>query len=364
MRAGYTVAAIDGFADVQTHTLCSQLTTVPFDAQGFKAEGLLAAVKTFDLTAFVGMVYGSGFEAQPELLQELQKLLPILGNDAAVVAQVKNPDSFFAALKQYDILHPDWYATKPKKLNDLLIKAVGGSGGAHIRLAEKVVDVLKHPCYFQQQLAGEAVSVLFIANQYHIESQQYIEAVGFNLQWTSPTQGSPFRFGGAASNADLLESIQSQLLYAAELLTQHFGLQGLNSLDALFCNNDDGEQIFVLELNPRLSATIDLYADTYPDLFERHIRSCQKRALTSLTSVAATSNAMAIVYAEQDLRINADFVWPAWVKDQPQSVMHGVRILGGEPICSVHGVAMNAWAAKQLVEERSIALLELLKQQN
>jgi len=356
VRAGYEVAAIDGFADAQTYALCAQLAVVPFNERGFDTHALLKAMQAFDLKRFVGLLYGSGFEAQPEVLHQLALRIPVLGNQAALVAQLKNPHIFFAALDQLEITHPDWYATAPETLSNLLIKAVGGSGGGHIQYAESVADKRAHPHYFQQKIEGDAVSVLFVADG------QRVDIVGFNLQWVSATPAAPYQFGGIASDADLSASVKSELRRAAEKLTQHFGLLGLNSLDAVISRHD--EQLFVLELNPRLSASVELYSDVRSDLLECHIQSCSNVLAKTSPAMTQISNALAVVYLEEERFINADFVWPEWVKDSPQMHGHGIKINAGEPICTVHAAAINAWAAKQLVQERSAAVLELLKQQN
>ncbi|OYY03812.1 MAG: hypothetical protein B7Y72_06305, partial [Mehylophilales bacterium 35-46-6] len=75
--AGYAVSAIDAYADALTLALCEQVSIVAYDNHGFKADGLLAALDEFDLNAFVGVVYGSGFEAQPELLNSIAERLPL-----------------------------------------------------------------------------------------------------------------------------------------------------------------------------------------------------------------------------------------------------------------------------------------------
>ena len=361
MRAGYDVAAIDGFADAQTSALCTRLVAVPFNARGFDADALLEAMQAFDLKRFEGLLYGSGFEAQPELLHQLAQRMPVLGNQAALVAQLKSPQIFFAAIDQLEIAHPDWHARLPATLNNVLVKAVGGSGGGHILYADHSADKPDYPHYFQQKIDGDAISVLFVADG------QQVDIVGFNLQWTnlqslSATAAAPFRFGGIASNVDLSASVKSQLRVAVEKLTQHFGLLGLNSLDAVISRHD--EQVFVLELNPRLSASMEVYLDARPDLLECHVQSCCNVLLKASSVTTQKSNALAVVYAEEEIVIPGDFVWPEWVKDYPQMRGHGVRIKANGPICSVHATTTNAWAAQQLVQQRSAAVLELLKQQN
>lgn len=362
IRAGYEVAAIDGFADVQTRALCRDWLTVPFDDTGFEASALIKALQQFDVTKLDGVVYGSGFESQPELLSQIHMWIPIIGNDATTVVRVKTPEVFFAALKQLGVLHPDWYRARSDEFQNLLVKNSGGSGGAHIQYAQAALHGLDAAYYFQQKIQGESVSVLFVANG------ETIDVIGFNLQWVSAAEHAPFRFGGLAGNADLSEAVKSKLRYAAETLTRHFGLLGLNSLDAMVSVSADAEQVWVLELNPRLSASLDAYVEQCPDMFERHILSfhdlsASERTLKTLPCKLQGSSAFAVVYADVELNIPAGFVWPAWVKDNPSSGSQGIEIKAGEPICTVHAVAAKADEAKKLAQQRAVTILELLKQQ-
>ncbi len=69
-RAGYSVTAIDAFSDRQTVASADATLLVEYGCDGFNADALLAAVNTLDAGQYMGFVYGSGFEAQPELLEK------------------------------------------------------------------------------------------------------------------------------------------------------------------------------------------------------------------------------------------------------------------------------------------------------
>lgn len=355
--AGYDVVAIDAYADTQTMALCQQVLVVDYQQQGFDADALLAAVNSLNLKQFEGFVYGSGFEAQPKLLYEIAHKLPLIGNSAQIVAQVKNPVSFFAQLRQCNIRYPALFATVAKESPVMLIKTVGASGGGHIQHADLATVSLDDANYLQQKIEGDAVSLLFIANT------QHIEIIGFNLQWVNAATYAPYRYGGAAANADLSSCVKAQLISAAEKLTSAFGLRGLNSLDAIVQQDAVGAQVYVLEINPRLSATFDLYAHATKNLFEQHVQACLAFALFQQQETAKpVSKAHAIVYAEQDVCFSSDFNWPRWVKDNPLSFTQTANIRCGEPICSVTAEAETAQAAKALVQSRVEHILQLLKQ--
>jgi len=199
-RAGYVVTAIDAFADKQTLELADSTIVIDYDSHGFDADALLAAVRTLDASQYAGFVYGSGFDAQPELLQKIADIIPVIGNSPATVCAVKTVASFFSALQQANIAHPAVFGLQPVNHHSdvYLRKFAGGCGGTHIKMAGSDDAELDVNHYYQQFIAGRSVSLLFIASPIN-DSFEKVEVIGFNEQWLSPTAAMPFRYGGAVS---------------------------------------------------------------------------------------------------------------------------------------------------------------------
>ena len=371
-RAAYVVTAIDAYADKQTVELADKTIVVAYGKNGFNADALLAAISNLDASQYIGFVYGSGFEAQPELLQKIADIIPLLGNAPATVRAVKTAAGFFSALQQLNVAYPAVFDALPNRhachhSDVYLQKFAGGCGGTHIKIvsSDDADSEANHYTnyYYQQYIDGRSVSLLFIADS------QKIEVVGFNEQWLSPATEMPFRYGGAVSRIMLPQAVQQQLIDAAEKLSIEFGLIGLNSLDAIV----RGDVAYVLEINPRLSATVDLYAANLPEeddvnLLDRHVNTCLKNATPqhgyaqNLLKAPKNSNAHAIVYASSNIAIPATFLWPDWVVDNPHqsNQQDVVKILAGEPVCTVLAVADNADAAKQLAHTRVKMIQNLL----
>jgi len=126
----------------------------------------------------------------------------------------------------------------------------------------------------------------------------------------------------------------------------------------------------VLEINPRLSATFDLYYKTYEKnrlgLFEAHVQSCYSKSAkihpnqTSQLSKVQLSKAHVILYSPQAIKISSAFSWPVWVSDIPTSGQATINIELEAPICTVFASANNAESAKQLAQSRVKILLEML----
>ena len=363
-RACYIVSAIDAFADKQTLTLADKVMVVDYDEHGFNAAAMLSAVNSLRVKQYVGFIYGSGFEEQPELLQQLEQILPLIGNSVSTVQAVKSV-KFFAELDSLNIKHPNIYDALPVNATNngaensgYLKKFAGGCGGTHISVAE-TAHKLAPDYYFQQHIFGLAVSLLFIANG------KEIVVIGFNEQWLNPTKTMPYRYGGAVGNIALPIEVQQQLIEAAQKITRQFGLIGLNSLDAIIDKTASQNDVaHVLEINPRLSATVDLYEEA--NLIDLHVRTILRHALKYselpvVIKVSKQSKAQAIVYAEFDLQVPAQFDWPDWVVDTPYYADDSdINILAAEPICTVIAHANNADDAKHLAQSRVKILLAKL----
>ncbi len=348
-RAGFRVTAIDAYADAETLALAELSVVVDCDQQGFNSEALLTAVNDLDANEYLGFVYGSGFEAQPELLQEISTKILLLGNTAATVAKIKTASSFFASLQELNIPFPNVVECLPEAPKQRYLKKfAAGNGGTHISWVKKASQSLASNCYYQEHISGCSVSLLFLADG------NSVKVIGFNEQWLSPSVAMPFRYGGAVSQLHLASDIQQQLITSAQKITLAFGLLGLNSLDAIVAENI----VYILEINPRLSATVALYAES--NLLQQHILACLGQSPSIVMSVKEAS-AHAMVYAPAELKITTDLVWPNWVVDIPDMTNKNALIKEGEPVCTVVAQSADAESAKQLVQTRVKLMQQLLK---
>lgn len=333
---------------------------VGYGAHGFDADVLLHEIGQLDMRQFAGCLYGSGFEAQPELLQKIAEVIPLIGNEAQTVAAVKGASQFFSALRSLNINHPEVFDVLPEcfisgQTDGFLKKLSGGCGGTHISKASAHDKALLANEYYQRHIAGRAVSLLFIADR------SEIEVVGFNEQWVSPCEESPFRYGGAASHVELLPDIKNQLIDAAEKLTVTFGLLGLNSLDAIVQNTT----VYVLEVNPRLSATVDLYEKAGEHLIDRHVKVCLTQGglnqpIPLHHNDFEKSKAHAIAYAPFDMEITASSGWPDWAVDTPSHQNGVIKLAAGAPVCTVIAYADFAEEARKLAQDRVEQVLNLV----
>lgn len=331
--AGYQVAAFDIFNDVETRRFCWRSEAVPFHDGGFDADSLLSRLNVLNAQHVVGLAYGSGLEKQPALLKEISTRFELLGNAPEVVARLKNYTQFFDLLDALGIAHPEICNHLPLDANGWLVKNTGGAGGTHIR---RHAEKLETGDYCQWEVQGQSLSALFLADG------DRAQVVGYNEQWLAPSADMPFRYGGAVSQVDLPDAVKCSMASAVQAITKETGLRGINSMD--FMLTEQG--LLALEVNPRLSATFDLYAIS--DLFERHIQAC--RGVLKPLPLTKMAKAHGIVYAPRALQIAEQTDWPEWVVDRPWA---GQRFQQDAPVCTVLATAENAVSAKQLAFARA-----------
>lgn len=366
VAAGYEVVAFDIFADVDTLAMAQQVLRLPYQHGAFEpqafADALDAVVmqssvnqtivnKPSTATPMLGMVYGSGFEHKPELLQLAEQRLGLIGNSLDSVRLAKDALVFFDLLRQHNILHPETRTQAPDQAQGWLRKHMGGSGGTQVyrepypewqaAAAGAQQGVFEPGVVYQREMAGTPVSLLFLAHGHTAK------VIGYNQQFCHAGQGMPFRYGGVVSHAALPADAKLSLHSAAQQLTQALALKGLNSLDAILA--EDGK-VYVLELNPRLTASANLYETDIP-LMELHVQACSGGELAAF-EVKQHAHALAVCYAPCDMVINT-LDWPEWVADIPPL---GSVIAQDQPCCTVSAAADYAEQAWTLAQSRMASL--------
>ena len=346
--AGYVPLVVDFFADMDTQALVPALIQLQDLARGFRWGSLEAALEMLAAHAPsppLGLVYGSGFEDRPDILAQISKRWPLLGNDPATVSAVNDPAHFFAALETHAIPHPETRLDRPADPRGWVVKRLGGAGGNHIAPAGRVRPSGK--VYYQALVPGRSVSALFAANG------QDARVLGFSEQWSSPTHSKPWRFGGAVRPALLASQAAEVMTGAVVQLAAHFHLKGLNSADFML----DGEVPRLLEINPRPGGTLDIFTNDAAPLLAVHLDAVLHETLPDRAIVIQDASASGIVFAPHALTIPHETVWPDWAADLPHP---GERIDKERPICTVLARGRSADEARCLVDAHRDRLLAVL----
>ena len=342
-RAGAEVIVADLYGDTDTRAL-APWHRLP-GSLGHGIDSSAAAALARELPPVDGIVCGAGFEAAPNLLSDLAQIAPLIGNTPETIAAVKDPFGFAATLRRLGLPHPA-VAARPESNGVWLRKRVGGAGGTHIRRASDG-DAAEPDSYYQAKAPGTPFSALFVADGHTAR------VVGCSVQWTDPTPEQPFRYGGCVGPIDLAPRRARWIDDACAAIAAAFGLVGLNSLDMLI----EGDEIAILEVNPRPGATLDIHEDGPPWLWDLHCRGISgdlppARALGTRQPRAAT-----ILYADRPREIPPGLEWAPSIADISAP---GSRFAAGDPICTVLSAGPDLAGARAQGRHRAEAVLRRL----
>ena len=337
-RGGYLPLVADFFGDQDTVAAAQAHVTLGGGfIQGFGEHELMEALERLAARYVpTGIVCGTGFEDRPHLLARLAQRWRLFGNSADKVAMVKDPEIFAAFCRDCGIAHPLVSLSPPLSREGWVAKRRGGAGGVHVATAPERES--REGVYYQYRVPGRSVSALLLADG--------VSAVvlGFSEQWACPMSRQPFRYGGAVRPADIAPGVAGRLAESACRLAAALSLTGLNSADFIV----DGDDLWILEINPRPGATLDIFETNGGSLFSLHVAACAGDLIDSVPRLDG-AKASAIFYAESDVVVPMRFEWPEWSADRPSA---GIAIKTGEPLCTVHAGAATATEARALVNER------------
>ncbi|MGH1418154.1 MAG: ATP-grasp domain-containing protein [Hyphomicrobiaceae bacterium] len=354
-RAGLRPLVVDAFGDVDTRQVADKIRVLPGAFQhGFRAKTLLPALR--DLTeeatsSLVGLVLGSGFEDKPRLIATLAKNFKLLGCSSDTVRACKNPFHLHDALTKHQIPTPPVANAPPNgSTRRWLRKHIGATGGGHI--SDAATADPSHPnTYVQGYIQGRSISALCLANG----AQGRCDVIGFSEQWCTPTEHQTFRFGGGVGPIELSDDMSDAISRNAEKLSLEFQLQGLVALDYIATEDQTAH---LIEVNPRPSATLDLFETNTGDLLTAHIRTCQGASTHTLVpSKTNTSRASSYLYADHGPVSIKDLSWPAWCCDRPSV---GTKIPRQGPIATITAQADAPKAAKKLCQTRLGELCDMI----
>lgn len=342
-RAGYRPLVADLFCDSDTVALADRTARLSGSIRSGVDGGKIIAILSDLLRGEepAALVYGSGFERQPDIIDALERVLPVAGNGAATVKAVKDPVILSQLCRSLDIPHPEIRFSAPEKPQDWLIKLGGGAGGSHVRPA--TITLLEEGHYYQKLVPGRSISALFLARD------DAARIIGFSRQWSSPSPTSPFRYGGAVRLLRFDRNKKDQISRWLDKLVRHTGLVGLCSAD--FIDGPDG--LHLIEINPRPGATLDIFdSDTAP-LLNEHLRAVRgEKIAVPLYRQAAAS---AIAYTPHPISRFPDVEWPSLTADHQSP---GSALNAGDPVCTVLAQARSASAAERAVKRRVTEVAE------
>jgi len=378
-QEGFAVLALDLFGDADTRRAAlgwrSLAGGAAGEVPGMAAGGaawridetrLLQGLREAARLGACGWLAGSGFEAQPELLDAGQAVLPLLGLAGDGMRRLREPQAFFAALAAHGVPHPVTQLLAPSTHDGWLIKNSRACGGGHVRPARPGEPALAPHHLAQRWAPGLPMSATFVADG------RSATVLGFNRLLVAGQGAQPHQFVGAIGPVAVPAPAAQVLRQALHKLVPEFGLVGLGSLDFLL----HGTQVAVLEVNARPPATVALHGAQRP--ITAHLAACAAAVqplaanagpasglppvLASDTDTAAPVQGFATVFARQARRAGPALAAALAALPHGHDLPHtGDLFVPGSPVCSVSAQAADAHTVQQLLAERCARVHHLLE---
>ncbi len=340
----HSVVVIDGFADQDTIAAAHYCKKVKRSRFGLDEIEVINAIQALCAEyTFSGLFYDAAVEVNPLLLNEIN-IENIIGNSSETLQRCIDPRQFFPALEKHSIPFPDirFNSDIDESIN-WLAKNHRSTGGLGV---SNDVNEVGHS-YLQKFIHGTSFSLTFLANA------GGIQVLGANTQWHKQLgETIPFAYAGAINQTKLSDDVLKNAMQYTHTIAKEFDLVGLNSIDFI-CNENE---VYVLEVNPRIPASYELYETKRGDVLREHILSCRERKLPTEQRTALL-RAHSILYAPNDIKIPDNMNWPLWTADRPHA---GEDIPQFEPICNVFSGGKNYSQVCEMIATRKKAILNKL----
>jgi uncharacterized protein len=312
---GYEVTALDRFGDVDLRAIARAATASSNDAL------VALASEVVDADA---VVYGGGLENRPDLVERLADGRELLGTPPELLAAVRDPWAIGAAARAAGARAPETrsVADAPTIGDEAvwLRKPRLGGGGRGVR--RWAGGRLRSTEILQRRVGGLSCSAVAIGDGRRAIllglTEQLHRPPG--VQWTGNL--TPPRLPGSE-----LAELDGQLSAVCAEVTARFGVRGAFGVDAIW----DGRHAWVLEVNPRPTAGLELFG---PGSFAAHVRGSRGLGLpTADTAPTRCARVKLVLFAEHDLLAPDPGWWPpGLVRDIPHA---GEMIARGAPVCTL-----------------------------
>jgi len=352
--AGFRVYAADYFGDYDLVKICDGCRAIIKQEAGkscgkienrFNPKNFVDLVKAFLKKVSVdALLLSSGLDDSFEVLEELNELVPILGNKPEVFRKVRGKPEFFKELKRLNLLYPETIIVgsledAKRAAKDIgypvVVKPSKGFAGVGIRKALnprelkegfEVASSIDGKVLIQEYIAGVNASISFISSANQVKVLTINEQL---LGLKELGQQEPFGFCGNIVPLDVSSKTFQECHEAAEKIASHFGLLGFNGID--FILSAEGKP-YVIEVNPRFQATFECIERVLNlNLIEMHVKACLNEPLPRFSRKIGKYCTRLILFSKGQVKAE-NLTSLSYVRDVP---FPEVIIEEGEPLCSV-----------------------------
>jgi predicted ATP-grasp superfamily ATP-dependent carboligase len=309
-RAGFAPIAADLFADVDLRQMAQANCVTDYP------HGLEQTIRGAQAGPWM---YTGALENEPALVERWTKLRMLLGNDASVLRQVRNPCLVADVLRRGGSTCPEVVtdATEIPRDGSWLRKPLRSAGGMQIVPWDDRARPHDRHVYFQQRVDGTPYSAIYVA----ANGKAILLGVTRQL-----LDGNSFRYAGSIGPCQLERLKQEEFDTIGNTVAGAFGLVGLFGVDCVI----NAHGVWPVEINPRYTSSVEvLERATGMTAIAMHVAACRNQQLPQRPLAKSTRIlGKRILFAERDLIASVPRDYPD-IADIPAP---GTHICAGGPI--------------------------------
>lgn len=269
-RAGFSVAAVDLFADVDLEQIAVARICDDYP------NGLAASLAALSASPWM---YTGALENYPDLVAALAGQCPLWGNGADVLRRIRDPATLYDVLHAAGFCCPRWSLSGDALPRDgtwlrKTLRSGGGNGVDRWQAEETTAEFGRSGVFFQEFVPGLPCAAAYVA------ARGAARLVGvtrqlIGLDWAG---AEGFRYAGSLGPLSLPQSVCAEFDRLGQCLAESFRLVGLFGVDAILAPAISAERssstmldggafdtaiglatrVWPIEVNPRYTASIEI----------------------------------------------------------------------------------------------------------
>ncbi|MBI4344618.1 MAG: ATP-grasp domain-containing protein [Euryarchaeota archaeon] len=350
-RAGYDFFTLDFYGDRDQKAICENYS-LHHDLGG--EDRMETLCDHASRMAYTHLVYGSGLENHPELVEGLARGRTLLGNGPGVLRRVRGWRTFSGGLRRLGLSFPESEVVGLEEGLEVLaqepgrwlIKPLKGGGGRTIYDGAQQLELEDWEVLLQERLNGTPASASVVATG----GEAWL--VGTTEQLVGDGKRPYIYRGNIAplkADGEVLEAMEETSI----AITRGFGLVGYNGLDFMIV----GATPYVLEVNPRPTGAMEVLESAYGvNLFDLHVKACLHHLEEVRIKPGGRFYGREIAFADGPAPFPGEV--PRFLRDVPHP---GEVVPRGAPICTVLASGRTRQECLRLLGERGKRLKGLLE---
>ncbi len=343
VRGGHQIVTLDYFGDRDQRALVENYALQRDFDLPFSAEALLDASRQLKVELGIetgAVVYVSNLENHPDIVEHLARDRELLGNQPLVLHWVRDWQVLRGVCRDEGIPCPVTLLPGEEDQADPTVrwlrKPVRSGGGYSIRFWDGKPLDREH--VLQAYIEGQPASAAFVADG----ERGVIIGLTEQLIGREALGADGFAWCGNILPLDMTTAERGALLPQVETminaLTRRFELRGANGIDLVVAREDSGPKPYLVEVNPRYTASMELMEWAYGlNIFSLHREALAGNlpdfSLRERLEAQDTYVGKGIVYARRDVAMPETASWPE--RGRRDVPFPGERIEAGHPVCTV-----------------------------